>query len=62
MVEHVAAVDGLSDVALESGCREIVESKKFAPSISEVMATIKDHVGKWRERRWALTSVEDMPS
>ena len=39
LIEHVAAYDGLSDVALESACREIVETKKFAPAISEVMST-----------------------
>ncbi len=58
LVEHVAAIEGLTDVALESACREIVETKTFAPAIAEVMSTIGDHVRKWQDRRRALSDVE----
>jgi hypothetical protein len=55
LIEHVAAIEDLTDVALESGCREIVETQKFAPAISEVVATINKHIEQWsgRESRWA---------
>jgi hypothetical protein len=58
LVEHVAAVDGLTDVALEGACREIVETRKFAPAIAEVMTTITDHVHKWQDWRKAVFTIE----
>jgi hypothetical protein len=60
LVEHVAAFEGLTDVALESACREIVETKKFAPAISEAMEAITDHVLKWKERRREVSHVENV--
>jgi hypothetical protein len=60
LIEHVAASEGLTDVALESACREIVETKKFAPAISEVMDTIRDHFLKWQDRKRAVLAVEDI--
>jgi hypothetical protein len=59
LTEHVAATEGLTEVALESACREIVETQKFAPAISEVMEVIHKHVGRWSSRRFALHHVED---
>jgi hypothetical protein len=58
LIEHVAAVEGLTEVALESACREIVETQKFAPAISEVMEVVNKHVGQWGDRRFALHHVE----
>jgi hypothetical protein len=59
-VEHVGAVEGLTEPALETACREIVETQKFAPAISEAMNVIKDHVTKWRSRYGAIACVEEV--
>jgi hypothetical protein len=58
LVEHVAAIGSLTDVALESACREIVEESKFLPVISEVVKTIKRHAQEWWGRRKAMQMVE----
>jgi hypothetical protein len=60
LVEHISAVEGLTAVALESTCREVVETQKFAPTISEMMRILEKHVGEWRRRRWVLRDVERM--
>jgi hypothetical protein len=59
LVEHVAAIEGLTEPALESACREIVETQKFAPAISEVMEVVNKHVGRWGGQLFALHHVED---
>jgi len=58
MVEHVAAADGLTEVALESACREIVEEQKFAPAVAEVMKVLDQHIMRWRDRKSALQRAE----
>lgn len=58
LIEHVAAVEGLSEPALESACREVVETKKFAPAISEVMEVIDEHLAKWRSRFHTIECAE----
>jgi hypothetical protein len=58
MIEHVSAIERLSEPALETACREIVETQKFAPAISEVMTTITDHVLSWNARRWSMRDAE----
>jgi hypothetical protein len=58
LVEHVSAIEGLSEVALEGACREIVVTQKFAPAISEVMEVVRKHVEQWCIRRWTIHSVE----
>jgi hypothetical protein len=59
LVEHVGAFVGLTDVMLESACREIVETAKFAPAVSEVMTVIAKHAEQWRNRRWAMRDAEN---
>lgn len=49
LVEHLFAVDGLTQIALESACREIVETQKFAPAISEVLEVVDEQISKWSE-------------
>jgi hypothetical protein len=58
LVEHVAAVEDLIEVALESACREIVETQKFAPAISEVLQVINKHTDLWWSRRHVVRNVE----
>jgi hypothetical protein len=58
LIEHVAAIEQLTEVALESACREIVETQKFAPAISEVIETINQHIGKWRGYWSAIYNAE----
>jgi hypothetical protein len=54
LIEHVAAIPRLTNVALESACREIVETQKFAPAISEVVTTIRKHIEQWQRRRMMI--------
>jgi len=54
LVEHVSAIEGLNEFELESACREIVETQKFAPAISEMLESIDKHAALWRERRHAM--------
>jgi hypothetical protein len=58
LVEHVGAIEDLTDIALESACREIVETQKFAPAISEVVKVIGKHIEQWERRRWAIEHAE----
>lgn len=57
LIEHVGAVEGLTEPALESACREIVETQKFAPAIAEVMPIVNEHVDRWFMRKRALHNV-----
>jgi hypothetical protein len=57
LVEHVAAT-GVSELSLGSACREIVETQKFAPAISEVLDVIKQHIELWRSRRFVIREAE----
>ena len=59
LVEHVGAIEKLTAVALESACREIERTKKFAPAISEVFEVLTAHVKQWTERRHAMFDAED---
>jgi hypothetical protein len=58
LVEHVSAIEDLTEVELEGACREIVETQKFAPAISEVLEVINKHTDKWSTRRLAIRYVE----
>ena len=60
LIEHVHAVEGLTEVALESACREIVETQKFPPAIAEVLSVIKRQMDQWRERRYAIREAESL--
>jgi hypothetical protein len=61
MTEHVAAVDGLTDYALESACREIEETHNpHTPSTPEVVKAVKEHIRQWSARRWAMEKAEDI--
>jgi hypothetical protein len=55
MVEQVADIEGLTTVALETACREIVATEKW-PDISKVVKVISEHVGQWFGRRAALNA------
>ncbi len=61
-LEHVAAIEGLSELALESGCRAIETSAKFLPATSELVAEMASSVARWRTRMRALECVETMRS
>jgi len=58
LVEHVSAIEGLTEVELESACREIVETQKFAPAISEVLEVIHKHTEQWFARYYVIRNVE----
>jgi len=58
-IEHVSAVEGLTEPALESACREIVEKLKFL-TVAEAMPVIHKHVDEWGDRWLALHHVESM--
>jgi hypothetical protein len=60
LVEHVGAIKGVNYLALESACRAIAESEKFAPAIAEMVKLLRTHIRQWCERRWALQAVERM--
>ena len=57
LVEHISAID-LTEVELEGACREIVETQKFAPAISEVLQMIRKHQEKWEDRYYAIECAE----
>ena len=59
LVEHVSAIEDLTEVELESACREIVVTQKFAPAISEVLEVIRKHQEKWFGRYGALWYAEE---
>jgi len=59
LIEHVSAVEGLTEPALESACREIVETLKFL-TVAEAMPVIHKHVDEWGDRWSALHHVESM--
>jgi hypothetical protein len=54
LVEEVAAFDELDAIILESACREIARTCKFAPSISEVLEVLKNHNERWDNRYRAI--------
>jgi hypothetical protein len=58
LIEHVSATKA-SALSLESACREIVETQKFAPAISEVMEVIAKHIDEWSQRRFVIREVEN---
>jgi hypothetical protein len=58
LVEHVSAVENLSEVALESACREIVETHKFLPAASEVLTVLEKHNSDWWHRWRAMETAE----
>jgi hypothetical protein len=60
LIEHVAAIEDLSDIALESACRALVEMQKFAPAISEIVATINKHIEQWSARESALGRIDNV--
>jgi hypothetical protein len=53
LVEHLADIDDVSTVALETACREIVRTEKW-PDIPKIVDVVEKHVDDWRKRRWAL--------
>src|SRR6516165_525080 len=59
LIEHISAIEGLTEVELEGACREIVETQKFAPAISEVMEVVRKHREEWFGRYYAIRRVEE---
>jgi SPX domain protein involved in polyphosphate accumulation len=57
LVEHIGGT-AVSELSLETACREIVETQKFAPAISEAMSVINKHIELWRDRRCAIKEAE----
>jgi hypothetical protein len=57
LLEHVADAD-VCALSLEAACRELEETQKFLPTISEVLAAISEHRDLWRKRRYALRNLE----
>ena len=58
LIEEVAAA-ALTATALEAACRKVRRTAKFIPTISEVLAAIKDEERAWDER-WAAINYADM--
>jgi hypothetical protein len=59
LVEHIAVVEDVCAVTLESTCRAIVETKNFAPAIAEVIELLTNEIELWAKRRGTLRSIED---
>lgn len=57
LLEHVADAD-VCALSLEGACRELEETQKFLPTISEVLSAIRVHREQWGKRRSALRGVE----
>ena len=55
LLEHVCAVEGLNLLALDATCREIVATKKFVPTVSEVIEVLGEQLEKWWERLRAIS-------
>jgi hypothetical protein len=58
LVEEVAAFPGLDTIILESACREIARTCKFAPSLSEVLEVLKKHYERWGKRYLVIGGIE----
>jgi hypothetical protein len=57
MVEHVFTVEGLTLIALDSACHEIVATHKFLPTTSELLKVLNGQATKWDRRLWAISSL-----
>jgi DNA-binding protein H-NS len=57
LLEHVYDAE-VSYLALESGCRQIEQTQKYVPTISEVLKVLKAHEEQWDKRKWALREIE----
>jgi hypothetical protein len=60
LIEHVAAHDGVNALALESTCRQVVETMKFPPSVAETLTLLDEQIQKWRGRGWMAKSVNNI--
>ena len=59
LVNHVADVDNLTYLALESACREFQLSGQKAPGkIADVIEMLEKHIELWRVREFVLDSIE----
>ena len=59
LLEHIAAIESLSFVALDAACRQIATGQKFLPAISEVVAAIEEQQATWNDRYWAIWEIAD---
>jgi hypothetical protein len=58
LLEHVAAIDELNYLMLESACREIERNQKFLPAVSEVLKIITEQQEVWEKRQAAIGAIE----
>jgi hypothetical protein len=58
LLEHVAAIENLKLVELDSACQAIAQTKKFLPAISEVLDTVHEKRALWRKRLNAMQLIE----
>jgi hypothetical protein len=59
LLEHVAAIDELNYLILESTCREIERKQKFVPAIPEVLEIIGEQQELWEKRQVAIAGIEE---
>jgi hypothetical protein len=60
LLEHVAAEEDLTALALDTACREIESKQRFLPAISEVLSVVREHIEAWSERRRAIRGIEEL--
>ncbi|MBR0787392.1 hypothetical protein [Bradyrhizobium iriomotense] len=60
MLEHACSIEGLSLLAVDATCHEIVATQKFLPAVEEVVKTLSAQQAKWNERLWAIYRLADM--
>lgn len=57
MLGHVAAIEGLNLLALDAACHALVASKKFLPTISELIGELTEQLDRWWTRLNAINSL-----
>jgi hypothetical protein len=57
LLEHVYDAE-VSYLALLSACRQIEETEKYVPAISELLNLLKEHDQQWGDWKWALHHIE----
>jgi hypothetical protein len=54
LLEHVAAADDVTFLALQSACADLEVTRKSPPSIAAVMDALHEHQSRWDQRRTAI--------
>jgi hypothetical protein len=57
MVDHAFTVAGLTLVALDAACHEIIATLKFLPTTSELLKILKEQASRWERRCWAVADL-----